>query len=49
LFTDNLHLLTAPKPASERYVIEHFVGTIAQWSDYYAWRRCTLGTGQHLR
>jgi len=33
LFTDN-HLLAVPKPASECYVIEYFVGTIAQQSDY---------------
>jgi len=25
-----------PTPASECYVIERFVGTIAPWSDYYA-------------
>jgi len=29
LFADS-HLLTAPKPASKCYIIEHFVGTIAQ-------------------
>jgi len=31
LFADN-HLFTAPKPMSECYVIERFVGTVAQWS-----------------
>jgi len=37
-----------PKPASERYVTECFVGISAQCSDYYAWRLCALGTGQSI-
>jgi len=30
------HLFTAQKPASECYVIERFIGTIAQRSDFFA-------------
>jgi len=34
LFADS-HLLTKEKPVSECYVMERFIGTVAQWSVYY--------------
>jgi len=36
LFAGN-HLLNRAKPGSECYVIDRFIGTIAEWSEY-----CTL-------
>jgi len=42
------HLLTAPKSVSKSYIIQRFVRTIAQRSDYYAWSLCALTTGQSM-
>jgi len=40
LFSGN-HLLTVQKPVSEWYVIEQFIGSIAEWSEHYALLWCS--------